>query len=164
MGEEQDSNETFAVSDETMDIIKEYVALRASILGLSFDSYLQIKMRKALKKSASLSQEGRPKDPDAVLRDDIMFMIRERARKQVERADKTESKEALWESQYKTKPADSPDLLRANRDGTQRERRQQKRDKKLKEIRLKTAPKSNPGSGGDGQGDSDAVLDAGSSI
>ena len=150
MEEEQDLNEaakaveTFAVSDETMDIIKEYVALRASILGLSFDSYLQIKMKEALEKSASLSQEGRPKDPDAVLRDDVMFMIRERAREQVEKADKTESKEELRGSQFKTKPADSPDLLKANRGGTQRELRQKKKDKMLRERRTtdpKTAPK-----------------------
>ena len=72
----------------------------------------------------------------------------------MERADKTESKEELRGSQFKTKPSDCPDLLKAERDGTRKERSKKKKDKMLREARRetapKTAPKSNAGSGGDG--------------
>ena len=57
----------FTVSDDTMDVIKEYVALQAGCLGMSFDDYIETKKEEALAKSDLLAMQGTPKDADAVL-------------------------------------------------------------------------------------------------
>jgi hypothetical protein len=164
------SQSLFTVSDDTMDVIKEYVALQAGFLGMSVDDYLETKKEEALAKSVLLATQGTPKDADAVLRDDIMFMIRERGREQVEKASKRagERSEARTKpasefrgNLFKSKPSDSPDLLKDSRNLNQRDLRKKRREKKLQAARLKGPSGSNPGDGsGEGQGDADSNAES----